>query len=230
VCLNVNVNELRLGFSNTTRNPEGILSHNNRKRASACVWRGGGVLGTRHHPSQGVSYGGTPGRGATCPTPSVVPRRQIKAIVHRGVRRSAVFGQLSATQWQYHCPPPSRNPNPTSEYTAYPIQDEGDLPKVVRGVQAGAHLRLCSLLGSLQLALRAAHAKRSRDGGQAGGVRGEVLVYWCRKVGVMMVSQSGSHYGVASWSHQNQAPRDGQIRSPNGLLGQRKSLLSGASW
>jgi hypothetical protein len=28
---NVNVNELRLGFSNTTRNPEGILSHNNRK-------------------------------------------------------------------------------------------------------------------------------------------------------------------------------------------------------
>jgi hypothetical protein len=27
----VNVNELRLGFSNTTRNPEGILSHNNRK-------------------------------------------------------------------------------------------------------------------------------------------------------------------------------------------------------
>jgi hypothetical protein len=30
-CLNVSVNELRLGFSNTTRNPEGILSHNNRK-------------------------------------------------------------------------------------------------------------------------------------------------------------------------------------------------------
>jgi len=29
--VNVNVNELRLGFSNTTRNPEGILSHNNRK-------------------------------------------------------------------------------------------------------------------------------------------------------------------------------------------------------
>jgi hypothetical protein len=28
--VNVNVNELRLGFSNTTRNPEGILSHNNR--------------------------------------------------------------------------------------------------------------------------------------------------------------------------------------------------------
>ncbi len=27
----VNVNELRLGFSNTNRNPEGILSHNNRK-------------------------------------------------------------------------------------------------------------------------------------------------------------------------------------------------------
>jgi hypothetical protein len=26
-----NVNELQLGFSNTTRNPEGILSHNNRK-------------------------------------------------------------------------------------------------------------------------------------------------------------------------------------------------------
>jgi hypothetical protein len=25
------VHELRLGFSNTTRNPEGILSHNNRK-------------------------------------------------------------------------------------------------------------------------------------------------------------------------------------------------------
>jgi hypothetical protein len=25
------VNELRLGFSNTSRNPEGILSHNNRK-------------------------------------------------------------------------------------------------------------------------------------------------------------------------------------------------------
>ncbi len=25
----VNVNELRLGFSNTTRNPEGLLSHNN---------------------------------------------------------------------------------------------------------------------------------------------------------------------------------------------------------
>ncbi len=29
--VHVNVNELRLGFSNTTRNPEGILSHNNRK-------------------------------------------------------------------------------------------------------------------------------------------------------------------------------------------------------
>jgi hypothetical protein len=29
--VNVNVNELRLGFSITTRNPEGILSHNNRK-------------------------------------------------------------------------------------------------------------------------------------------------------------------------------------------------------
>jgi hypothetical protein len=29
--VNVNVNELRMGFSNTTRNPEGILSHNNRK-------------------------------------------------------------------------------------------------------------------------------------------------------------------------------------------------------
>ncbi len=29
VNVNVNVNELRLGFSNTTRNPEGILSHNN---------------------------------------------------------------------------------------------------------------------------------------------------------------------------------------------------------
>jgi hypothetical protein len=29
--VNVNVNELRLGFSNTARNPEGILSHNNRK-------------------------------------------------------------------------------------------------------------------------------------------------------------------------------------------------------
>jgi hypothetical protein len=29
--VNVNVNELRLGLSNTTRNPEGILSHNNRK-------------------------------------------------------------------------------------------------------------------------------------------------------------------------------------------------------
>ncbi len=25
------IDELRLGFSNTTRNPEGILSHNNRK-------------------------------------------------------------------------------------------------------------------------------------------------------------------------------------------------------
>jgi hypothetical protein len=31
VNVNVNVKELRLGFSNTTRNPEGILSHNNRK-------------------------------------------------------------------------------------------------------------------------------------------------------------------------------------------------------
>jgi hypothetical protein len=31
MCWCVNVNELRLGFSNTTRNPEGILSHNNRK-------------------------------------------------------------------------------------------------------------------------------------------------------------------------------------------------------
>jgi hypothetical protein len=31
VNVNVNVNELRLGFSNTTRNPEGIQSHNNRK-------------------------------------------------------------------------------------------------------------------------------------------------------------------------------------------------------
>jgi hypothetical protein len=30
VNVNVNVNELRLCFSNTTRNPEGILSHNNR--------------------------------------------------------------------------------------------------------------------------------------------------------------------------------------------------------
>ena len=30
VNVNVNVNELRLGFSNTTRSPEGILSHNNR--------------------------------------------------------------------------------------------------------------------------------------------------------------------------------------------------------
>jgi len=29
--VHVNANELRLGFSNTTRNPEGILSHNNRK-------------------------------------------------------------------------------------------------------------------------------------------------------------------------------------------------------
>jgi hypothetical protein len=29
--VNVNVNELRVGFSNTTRNPEGILSHDNRK-------------------------------------------------------------------------------------------------------------------------------------------------------------------------------------------------------
>ncbi len=29
--VNVNVDELRLGFSNTTRNPEGILSLNNRK-------------------------------------------------------------------------------------------------------------------------------------------------------------------------------------------------------
>ncbi len=29
--VNVNVNELRLGFSNTARNPEGILSHNNRE-------------------------------------------------------------------------------------------------------------------------------------------------------------------------------------------------------
>jgi hypothetical protein len=29
--VNVNVNELRLGFSNTTRSPEGLLSHNNRK-------------------------------------------------------------------------------------------------------------------------------------------------------------------------------------------------------
>jgi hypothetical protein len=35
VRVNVNVNELRLGFSNTTRNPEGIQSHNNRK---SCVW------------------------------------------------------------------------------------------------------------------------------------------------------------------------------------------------
>jgi hypothetical protein len=29
--VSANVNELRLGFSNTTRNPEGILSHINRK-------------------------------------------------------------------------------------------------------------------------------------------------------------------------------------------------------
>ncbi len=29
--VHVNVNERRLGFSNTTRNPEGILRHNNRK-------------------------------------------------------------------------------------------------------------------------------------------------------------------------------------------------------
>jgi hypothetical protein len=28
----VNVHELRLGFSNTTRSPEGLLSHNNRER------------------------------------------------------------------------------------------------------------------------------------------------------------------------------------------------------
>jgi hypothetical protein len=26
--MNANANELRLGFSNTTRNPEGVLSHN----------------------------------------------------------------------------------------------------------------------------------------------------------------------------------------------------------
>jgi hypothetical protein len=35
--VNVNVNELRLGFSNTTRNPEGILSHNNRKSCVGAV-------------------------------------------------------------------------------------------------------------------------------------------------------------------------------------------------
>ncbi len=29
--VNVNVNELRLGLSNTTRNPEGVLNHSNRK-------------------------------------------------------------------------------------------------------------------------------------------------------------------------------------------------------
>jgi hypothetical protein len=33
--LNANVSELRLGFSNTTRNPEGTLSHNNRKRGQS---------------------------------------------------------------------------------------------------------------------------------------------------------------------------------------------------
>jgi hypothetical protein len=31
VNVNANVNDLRLGFSTTTRNPEGILSHNSRK-------------------------------------------------------------------------------------------------------------------------------------------------------------------------------------------------------
>jgi hypothetical protein len=31
VNVTVHVHELRFGFSNTTRNPEGILSHNNRK-------------------------------------------------------------------------------------------------------------------------------------------------------------------------------------------------------
>jgi hypothetical protein len=35
--VNVNVNELRLGLSNTTRNPEGMRSHNNRKSASQKV-------------------------------------------------------------------------------------------------------------------------------------------------------------------------------------------------
>jgi hypothetical protein len=35
VNVNVNDSELRLGFSNTTRNPEGILSRSNRK---SCVW------------------------------------------------------------------------------------------------------------------------------------------------------------------------------------------------
>ncbi len=42
---NVNVKELRLGFSNTARNPEGILSHNSRKSYMVGVGardRGGG--------------------------------------------------------------------------------------------------------------------------------------------------------------------------------------------
>jgi hypothetical protein len=47
VNVNVNVNELRLGFSKTTRNPEGILSHINRKvglgeRGGASAVRGAG--------------------------------------------------------------------------------------------------------------------------------------------------------------------------------------------
>jgi hypothetical protein len=36
-CVAVNVNELRLGFSNTTRNPEGILSHSNTVRRWNCI-------------------------------------------------------------------------------------------------------------------------------------------------------------------------------------------------
>jgi hypothetical protein len=45
--VNVNANEPRLGFSNTTRNPEGILSHNNTVCMCACAWACVYVWGVR---------------------------------------------------------------------------------------------------------------------------------------------------------------------------------------
>ncbi len=50
----VDVNELRLGFLDTTRNPEGILSHNNRKSgttAPLCV-----ALMSHSHPASAAPW------------------------------------------------------------------------------------------------------------------------------------------------------------------------------
>jgi hypothetical protein len=59
--VNVNVNELRLGFSNTTRSPEGILSHNNRKSCRAV--QVGSEVGCTASPRPWMM---TPAAGRTC--------------------------------------------------------------------------------------------------------------------------------------------------------------------